>query len=229
MFFLFTDNGLISHNQSELKPRGSCINQLLSITHEIYKSLGDGLEVRGVFLDISKAFDRVWHQGVLFKLKQNGISGNLLKLMEDFLANQYERVFLNGQVSKWNAVNTGVPQGSILGPLLFLIYINDLLTRLSSNSRLFADDTSPFLVVHDMTSWANILNNGLLKTNNWAYQWKMSFNPDHSKQAQQVIFSRETKKPSHPDLTFNNNKVIQTPYQKHLGTFLDDKLNLVNI
>ena len=57
----------------------------------------------------------------------------------------------------------------------------------------------------------------------------MSFNPDHSKQAQQVIFSRETKKPSHPDLTFNNNKVIQTPYQKHLGTFLDDKLNLVNI
>ena len=68
-----------------------------------------------------------------------------------------------------------------------------------------------------MTSSANILNNGLLKINNWAYQWKMSFNPDPSKQAQEVIFSRKVKKPSHPNLTSNNNKVIQTPYQKHLN------------
>ena len=68
--------------------------------------------------------------------------------MEDFLANQYQRVVLNGQASKWAAVNEGVPQGSILGPLLFLIYRNDLLTGLSSNSRLFADDISLFSVVH---------------------------------------------------------------------------------
>ena len=113
------------------------------------------------------------------------------------LANWYQRVVLNGQVSKWAAVNAGVPQGSILGPLLFLIYINDLLTGLSSNSRLFADDTSLFSVVRDMTSSANILNNDLSKINNWAYQWKISFNPDPSKQAQEVIFSRKIKKPSH--------------------------------
>ena len=74
--------------------------QLLSVTHEIYKSFDDGWEVRGISLDISKAFDKVWHQVVLFKLKQNGISGNLLKLKEDFLANRYQRVVLNGQVSK---------------------------------------------------------------------------------------------------------------------------------
>ena len=80
-----------------------------------------------------------------------------------------------------------------------------------------------------MTSSAIILNNDLLKINNWAYQWEMSFNPDSSKQAQEVIFSRKIKKPSHPDLIINNNKVIQTPYQKHLGMFLDDKLNLANI
>ena len=101
----------------------------------------------------------------------------------------------------------------------------DLLTGLSSNSRLFADDTSLFSVVRDMTSSANILNNDLLKINNWAYQWKMSFNSDPSKQAQEVIFSHKIKKPSHPDLIFNNKKVIQTPCQKHLGIFLDDKLN----
>ena len=124
MFSFLIENGLISQNQSGFKPGDSCINQLLSITHEIYKSFDDGWEVRGVFLDISKAFDKVWHQGVLFKLKQNGISGNLLKLMEDFPANRYQRVVLNEQVSKWAAVNAGVPQGLILGPLFFLIYIN---------------------------------------------------------------------------------------------------------
>ena len=84
------------------------------------------VEVRGIFLDISKAFDKVWHQGVTSNLKQNGISGNLLKIIEDFLSNRYQRVVLNGQYSGWAAVNTGVPQGSILSSLLFLIYINDL-------------------------------------------------------------------------------------------------------
>ena len=108
--------------------------------------------------------------------------------MEDFLANRYQTVVLNGQVSKWVAVNAKVPRGSILGPLLFLIYINDLLTGLASNSRLFADDTFLFSVVRDMTSSANILNNDLLKIDNWAYQSKMSFNPDPSKQAQEVNF-----------------------------------------
>ena len=90
--------------------------------------------------------------------------------MEDFLANRYQRVVLSGQVSRWAAVNAGILQGSILGPLLFSICINDLLTGLSSNSRLFGDDTSLFSFVQDMTSSANILNNDLSKINNWAYQ-----------------------------------------------------------
>ena len=75
----FLDKGLISANQSGFKPEDSYINQLLSITHNIYKSFDDGYEVRGVFLDISKAFDKVWHNGLIFKLQENGISSNLLK------------------------------------------------------------------------------------------------------------------------------------------------------
>ena len=125
------ENNLISSNQSDSMPGDSCINQLLSITHEIYKSFDDGFVVRGVFLDISKAFDKVWHKGIIFKLKQNGISGKLLSVLSDFLKDPKQRVILNGQVSSWAAVNTGVPQGSILSHLLFLIYMNDLVGGLS--------------------------------------------------------------------------------------------------
>ena len=96
MVKFFIENELISPNQSGFKPGDSCINQLLAITHEIYKSFDDGFEVRGVFLDISKAFDKVWHEGLIFKLKQNGISGNLLNLLRDFLGNRKQGILLNG-------------------------------------------------------------------------------------------------------------------------------------
>ena len=96
MFEFFTKNHLISHSQSGFKPGDSCINQLLSITHEIYKSFDDGPDVRGVFLDISKAFDKVWHKGILYKLKQNSISGNLLDTITDFLNCWQQRVLKMG-------------------------------------------------------------------------------------------------------------------------------------
>ena len=87
------------------------------ITHNIYQSHDDGLETRGVFLDISKAFDKIWHEGLLFKFKQNGISGNLLNVITDFLYQRKQRIVLNRQHSSWTNVKAGVPQGSILGPL----------------------------------------------------------------------------------------------------------------
>ena len=170
MFGFLIENNLISSNQSGFKPGDSCINQLLSITHEIYKSFDDGFEVRGVFLDISKAFDKVWHKGIIFKLQQNGISGKLLRVLSDFLKDRKQRVILNGQFSSWTSVNAGVPQGSILGPLLFLIYINDLADGLSSNAKLFADNTFLFSVIHDVGTSANELNNDLYEINKWTFQ-----------------------------------------------------------
>ena len=103
-------------------------------------SLDEGLEVRGVFLDISKAFDKVWHEGLIYKSKQNGIPGELLNILIDFLNNRKQRVVLNGQSSNWVDVKAGVSQVSIMGPLLFLIYINDLPEGLITNAKLFADD-----------------------------------------------------------------------------------------
>ena len=214
MFNFFIENKLISSNQSGFKPGDSCINQLLSITHEIYESFDVGLEVRSVFLDISKAFDKVWHDGIIYKLTQNGISGNLLNLLEDFLKERKQRVVLNGQVSTWKNINDGVPQGSILGPLLFLIYINGL----------FADDTSLFSVAHDTQTSANDLNKDLEIINNWALQWEMNFNPDSTKQAQEVIFSRKAKEICYPPLVFNNTNVSQSSSQKHVVVILDSKL-----
>ena len=182
------------------------------------KSFNEGLEVKIVFPNISKAFDKVWHKVPIFKLSQNGISGNLLDISSDFLSDTKQRVVLNGQKS------TGVPQGSILRTLLFLIYINDLSGDLSSKAKLFADDTSLFNVVYDINTSSNKLKNDLKKVTNWAFQWKMSFNPDPSKQAQEVIFSQKSKKEPHLSLVFNNANASQCKSQKHLGIILDSKL-----
>ena len=125
MFEFFIQNNLITPNQSGFKTGDSCINQLISITHEIYKSFDDGYEVWDVFLDMLKAFDKVWHQGLYCKLRQSSISGGLLKPLTDFLDNRTKRVIINGQYSSWTKVEAGVLLRLILGPLLFLIYIND--------------------------------------------------------------------------------------------------------
>ena len=186
MFEFLTKTDLISHDQSGFNPGDLCINQLLSITHKIYKSFDNGLDVRGVFLDICKAFHKVWHNGPIHKLKQNGISGNLLDTIIDFLNSRKQRIDLNGQFSSWTSIEAGVPQGSILGPLLFLIYVNDLSDDLIKNVKLFADDTSLFSVVHDVNTSVNNLNYDLSKINDWATQWNMSFNINPRKQAQKV-------------------------------------------
>ena len=119
-------------------------------------------------------------RGYYLQFKQNGISDKLLSVLSGFLKDRKQKVTLNGQVSSWTGVNAGVPQGSILGPLLlFLVYINDLADGLSSNVKLFADDTSLLSVIHDVDTCSNELNNDLYQINKWAFQWKMSFNPEH--------------------------------------------------
>ena len=121
MFQFFINNKLIAANQSCFKLRDTFINQLPFITHDIYKSFDEGYEVRGVFHDTSKAFDKGLHEGIIFKLKQNVISRNLLELLADFLKDRKQKVVLNEQVSNWADFIAGVPHEFILGPLLSLI------------------------------------------------------------------------------------------------------------
>ena len=111
-----------------------------------------------------------WDYGITFKLTQNGISGNLRNLLHDFLSERKQRIVLNSQVSSWTNVTAGVPQGPILGPLLLLIYINDLCEGLSTNAKLFADDTSLFSFIHDSQTSANHFNMHLEMIHNWLFQ-----------------------------------------------------------
>ena len=166
----------------------------------------ENLQTRSVYLDMSKAFDKVW---LIFKLNENGVTGNLLELIRDYLNGREQRVVINGCYAEWGSIKSVVPQGSVLGPLLFLVYINDLKKVLSLQFVIFADDTSLFSTVNDPNSSAGELNNDLQQISQWAFQWKMSFNPDPTKPAEEIVFSRKHAHVQHPPLFFNNIMVKQ--------------------
>ena len=229
LFNYFLSNKLFTPSQSGFLPGDSCIAELLSIIHEIQSAFDENptVDVKGVFLDISKAFDKVWHDGLIFKLKSYGVEGGLLFLIKNYLHNREQRVVLNGQTSEWRKIKAGVPQGSVLGPLLFLIYINDLTDGITSICKIFADDTSLFSKVLDVNKSVNELSSDLERINQWAYQWKMKFNPDPKKQANEVIFSRKSVSHclSHPPIKFNERDIKKYNHQKYLGVILDSSLN----
>ena len=136
-----------------------------------------------------------------------------------------QRTVLNGQCSNWGSISAGVSQGSILGPLLFLVYINDLTLGFKCNVKLFADDTSLFTVVKDPTIAARNMNHDLALIGKWAQKWRMSFNLDPQKQALELTFSRKRIEIDHPHLFFNGIPVIKVNDHKHLGIILDSKLS----
>ena len=186
-----------------------CIAQLLLIIHEIKASFDSNpfADVRGVFLDISKAFDKNWHKALLYKLKSYGVEGELLSLLECYLRDQTERVVSNGQNSDWRKINFGVSQGTVLGPLVFLIYINDSPDGIMSICKIFAGDTSLFSKIIDTRNSQNTLNSDLKIIKDWAYQWKVQFNPDPKKQANEIIFPRKSNRCTYPPVALNKNIV----------------------
>ena len=219
-------NNLLTNYQSVFRPGDSAIYQLISITSTIYETFEKYDETHALFLDISKAFDKVWHDGLIFKLKCNGISGSLLDFFQNYLQNRYQRVVLNGTVSDWRSINADVPQGSVLGPLHFLVYINYLNDNISSEMRLFADDSSLFIRVEEVNETHEKRIKDLQTVTDWAYQWKMVFNPDITKQAIEIIFSVKKKKPARPELFFNGVPVSREEHTNPLVVYLGSQLNL---
>ena len=204
MFDCLYANLNVNNNQPGFRPGDSTINQLLSIVHTIFTAFdcNPTLDVRSVFLDISKAFDRVWHEGLIYKVQCYDIDDDLLKINRSFLANRKQRTVLSGKTSNWGLVTAGVPQGSVLGPLFFLVYMNDLTEDLRYNAKLFADDISFFTIVHNANAAASDMNHDIDIIKAWASKWRMSFNPDPNKHAVEVMFSTKRVKTDHPDILF---------------------------
>ena len=228
LYSYLNTNNLLTTNQSGFRQGDSTTNRLLYFVNEIHQAFENpkSLDVPAVFLDISNAFDKVWYDGLIFKLKQNGVAGSLLMFFQNYLYNRKHRVVLNGSNSGFSAVESGVPQGSVLGPLLFLIYIDDLERNIKSNIKFFADDTMLFSIVKDPTISASDLNHDLNIIYQWAHQWKMEFNPDSTKQATEVLSSCKKSSPNHPKLIFNGTDVAKVNEQKHLGLIFDSRLTL---
>ena len=163
---------------------------------------------------MSKAFDRVWHKGLILKLRLIGITGPLLTWFSDYLSNRKQRVVLPGTCSDWSAILSGVQQGSILGPLLFLFYINGIVKDIDMNVRLFADDTSLYIIVDTPVNAAQKLNADLSKIHKWATRWLVTFNPFKT---EPMIISRKRSIADHPSLVMNNQQIQEVESHKHLG------------
>ena len=203
---------IITPLQSGFIPGDSTVNQLLSTYHELCTSFDKGITTQVVYLDISKAFDRVWHQGLLLKLKAAGIRGKLFEISKDYLSNRYQSVVIKGQKSDLKCIPAGVPQGSVLGPLLFLIYINDIVNEIESTIKLFADDTSLSLALNDPDIRAEILNSDSDKIKNWVIKWKVKFNED------KTDLLNITRDCNHIlQLTFGTKNLKPSQSHKHLG------------
>ena len=218
VFMFLKENQILNPCQSGFIPGDSTVYQLISMYDDFCKSLDNHTPTQAIFFDISKAFDRVWHQGLLHKLNAIGIQGTLHNWFSDYLNNRTQAVVIKGQISNYTDITAGVPQGSVLGPLLFLIYINDLADNIDSNIKLFADDTSIYLSLDDNQIRTQTLNSDLLKIQEWANTWKVTFNAQKTNKLdicnQNVIILNS--------LYFDNTLLNTREHHKHLGITLQN-------
>jgi hypothetical protein len=161
----------------------------------------------------------VWHRGLIHKLRENGIEGTLLAWLVNYLDGREIRAVVNGQCANWEKTNAGVPQGSILGPLLFLIFINDVVDNMESDINLFADDTSIMNIIDQMLVSYTTLNNDLRKLAVWADQWLVNYNPTKTV-ALHITYRREAV--NHPPLFLKGLQINELPSHCHLGVTLEN-------
>ena len=200
----------------------SSTTQLLEVYHKILESISNGYEVDAIYLDFSKAFDQVPHHLLLKKLEMLGITGSLLSWFESYLTDRQQRVVIHGVCSEWLPVTSGVPQGSILGPLLFLVYCNDIPTCIEENSTLalFADDSKLYRTLSSPTSSAS-LQHDLCNIIRWTTNNQMELNAVKCKA---MRISRK-RTPTQTQYVINENIVEQAPIIKDLGVLITNNLS----
>ena len=166
------ENKFYCSAQHGFRKHRSCVTQLIEVMNTFTDLLDNNKDIDVLYLDFSKAFDTVPHKRLIQKLNSYGITGNLSKWIESFLSNRTQRVRVNSTYSNYTKVRSGIPQGSILGPLLFVIFINDLPEGLSSHCKIFADDTKLYGSPEDHDS----IQEDLLKLMSWSDLWQLKFN-----------------------------------------------------
>ena len=174
------ENKIIKDSQHGFRNRRSCLTNLLDFFYEVFNSYDETKAVDIIYLDFQKAFDTVPHKRLISKVKAHGIAGNTLKWLGDWLSDRKQRVVINGKESEWHKVNSGVPQGSVLGPVLFIVYINDIDEGINCTLSKFADDTKIMSKVESASQWQE-LQSDLNKLACWAEKWQMKFNVEKCK------------------------------------------------
>ena len=174
------DNLVFSDSQYGFRQRRGCILQLVKVFDDCSKFMDADIPVDTVFLDFRKAFNCVQHKRLLLKIEKLGITGNVLKWIKSFLSNRLQRVVINGHSSEWTEVSSGVPQGSVLGPLLFILYVNDLPAQVNSFCKLFADDAKLYKDLQNLEDFES-LQVDLDKLCQWTIKWLMFFNVNKCK------------------------------------------------
>jgi len=215
-------NKLISSRQYGFRPGHSTADLLNILSQKWNNSLDKIHEVCIIALDIKGAFDKVWHNGLLAKLVSKGVSGKLLLWLQNYLSGRSIKVVQSGQASGTAEINASVPQGSILGPLLFSVFIDDLVDTCENDLYLYADDSTLYATIRpgDRKAVEASLNRDLQRIKAWADKWKVTFEPSKCKS---MVMSRK-RPPSKLDLFFDNCKLTQNNDLEILGVKLDSKL-----
>ncbi|KAI8493409.1 DTW domain-containing protein 2 [Branchiostoma belcheri] len=211
--------GILSPAQHGFRKGLSCESQLLLTAQDLAKSIDQNQQVDAAVLDFSKAFDTVPHERLLCKLEHYGISGSLLSWLRAFLTERTQCVVFDGGTSKTVKVTSGVPQGTVLGPLLFLLYINDLPQSVSSHVRLFADDCLIYRII-TKPSDAQGLQSDLDALTGWQNRWLMSFNPSKC----HILHITRKRHPILTQYTLCNEILTSVKSHPYLGVHLSDDL-----
>jgi hypothetical protein len=213
----FTINKLCDDQHGFRKGR-SCVTNLLLTLEEWTSFYDEGLPFDVLYFDFKKAFDSVPHARLIYKLQSNGIVGKLCYWVEDFLKDRKQRVCINSTKSKWMNVTSGVPQGSVLGPVLFLLFVNDLPGAISTKCKLFADDTKVYHPILSLLDYEN-LQNDINNLTMWSNQWLLGFNEDKCK-----VLHVGNHNPCHN--YFMNGKMLNSVCEeKDLGVLITNKLS----
>ena len=215
---------ILSNFQHGFRKKRSCESQLLLTVHDLALGLNKRSQIDAVLLDFSKAFDKVPHQRLIKKLENYGIRGKTLEWTKAFLLSRKQQVLLEGATSGSIAVSSGVPQGTVLGPLLFNLFINDLPNIVSSQVRLFADDCLIYREISSVED-SNALQEDLNCLQDWESTWMMSFNPD---KCESIRITNKTSRVIENTYKIHNTNIKAIDNAKYLGVTINSKLNWSN-